>query len=58
MKNTSVVRALVVGMGSVIESLPPQTQRKTRNLMADMVAAGLVADPDAEALIRAFAEPN
>jgi hypothetical protein len=58
MKSSSVVRALVVGMGSVIESLPPKTQRKTRDLMADMVATGLVADPDAEALIRSFAEPD
>jgi hypothetical protein len=58
MKNSSVVRALVVGFGSVIESLPPKTQRRACGLMADIVATGLVSDPDAEALIKTFAEPD
>jgi len=58
MKNSSVVRALVVGFGSVIESLPPKTQRRAYDLMAGMVATGLVGDPDAEALIKTFTEPS
>jgi hypothetical protein len=46
-----------VGLGSVIESLPRKTHRKACDLMADIVATGLVSDPDAEALIKTFVEP-
>lgn len=58
MKNSSIVRALVVGLGVVIESLPPKTQRRACDMMADIVSAGLVSDPDAESLIETFAEPS
>lgn len=56
MKNESVVRALVIGFGSIVESLPRKTQKRTRGLMAEILASGLVSDPDAEALIEAFAD--
>ena len=51
MKHESVVRALVIGFGSIVESLPRKTQKRTRGLMAEILASGLVSDPDAEALI-------
>jgi hypothetical protein len=56
MNQTSVIMALVVGLGSVVESLPAKAQRRACDLMADIVATGLV-DSDAEALIKTFARP-
>ena len=56
MKHESVVRALVIGFGGIVKSLPRKTQKRTRDLMAEILASGLVCDPDAEALIETFAD--
>jgi hypothetical protein len=52
MKTESTVKAMLVVLSAVFESLPPEIRRRTVTLIED--CAGFVDDPDARELMRAY----
>jgi hypothetical protein len=58
-KPSAVTDALILGMGAILESMPPKAQREATGLVRASIQAGLPCNDEAERILRGiFLIPN